>query len=82
MSVLKARPGHVLIQILKEETQEGGYLLPDSVNEKPAKGSIVHSEELKQGTVVRFRRYSGQEFREDGKDLLLIKLEDVLGVYE
>jgi len=79
-----------------EEKTEGGILLPDSARNKPQKGKVLHVGpghllkdgsrrplQVKEGDVVLFTNWAGDEFKESrGEDVLLMREEDVLAVLE
>ena len=64
----------------------GGIYIPEAAKEKPQKGKIdaVGSEvkNLKVGDTILFDKYSGSKISMDGTDYLIVKEEDVLGVFE
>jgi chaperonin GroES len=68
------------------ERTAGGIYIPDAAKEKPQKGKVeaVGSEVkiLKIGDVVLFEKYGGNKITIDGTDFLIIKEEDILGVFE
>ena len=76
-----------------EEKTAGGLIIPDNAKEKPAEGVIVAAGaglrdddgdrialDVKQGDKVLFGKWSGTEVSVDGKDLLIMKESDILGV--
>ena len=78
-----------------EEKTAGGIVLPDTAKDKPKRGKIVAvgtghvlddgkvvPMELKKGETVLFGPYSGMEIKIDGKELLILKESEVLGVLE
>ena len=93
---MKFRPLHdrVLIKVLEsEEKTAGGIIIPDTAKEKPSEGEIVavgpgalnsdgkrNPIDVKVGDKVLFSKYSGDEVKIDGQDLIIIKEEDVIGV--
>ena len=95
---MKIRPLHdrVIVKRLEEErTSAGGIIIPDSATEKPiqgkivavGKGKILESGEvrpldLKIGDKVLFGKYGGTEVKIDGKELLVMREEDVMAVIE
>ena len=95
---MKIRPLHdrVIVERLEEErTSAGGIIIPDSATEKPIQGKIVavgkgkilesgevRALELKIGDKVLFGKYGGTEVKIDGKDLLVMREEDVMAVIE
>jgi len=92
------RPLHdrvVVRRIESEEKTTGGIIIPDTAKEKPQQGEIVAAGpgarnengelvplELRAGDHVLFGKWSGTEVKIDGKDLLIMKESDVLGVIE
>lgn len=38
--------------------------------------------EMKEGNIIIFKRFIDNKIKEEGKELFLIKFEDILGVYE
>lgn len=93
---MKVRPLHdrILVDRLEEgEQQIGGIIIPDSAKEKPQRGTVVSVGtgrvgkdgklvplDVHQGDQILFGKYSGQEIRLDGKDLFIMKEDDVLAV--
>ncbi len=76
----------------KEETTASGIILTDSAQEKPSQGKIIAvgrgsyengslvEMEVKVGDTVLYGKYSGTEVKVDGKDLLIMKESEILGV--
>jgi chaperonin GroES len=67
------------------ERTAGGIYVPDSAKEKPQRG-IVQAvgkkvENVKVGDQVLFDKYSGSKLRIDDEECLIIKEEDILGVF-
>ncbi len=97
MAGLSVRPLHdrILIQRLGEETKTaGGLFIPDTAKEKPQKGKVMATGkgrvledgklvplEVKKGDNVLFSKYSGTEIKLDGEEYLMIREEDVLGIF-
>ncbi len=78
-----------------EEITSGGIVLPDSAQDKPARGTIVSvgdgkllddgtrsQLQVKVGDHVLFSSYSGEGFKIDEEELLLMREEDILAVVE
>jgi len=76
-----------------EEKTKGGLIIPDNAKEKPAEGEVVsvgpgaRDEDgefiamgVKSGDRVLFGKWSGTEVQIDGKDLLIMKESDILGL--
>lgn len=95
---MKFRPllDRVVIERIEEQNRTaGGIIIPDTAKEKPSQGIIVavgpggrddNGKEiamtLKEGDKVLFGKWAGTEIKVEGKDLLIMKESDVLGVLE
>ena len=95
---MKFRPLHdrVLVRRLdSEEKTAGGIIIPDTAQEKPQEGEVVavgpggRDEagkqtplDVKKGDRILFGKWSGTEVKIDGKDLLIMKESDVMGVIQ
>lgn len=95
---MKIRPLHdrVIVKRWEEEkTSPGGIVIPDSAAEKPAKGEIVavgngkllengevRALDLKVGDKILFGKYSGTEVKVDGDDLLVMREDDIMAVFD
>lgn len=89
---MKIRPlaDRVLIQPTPaEETTISGIIIPDSAKEKPLKGTVLAVGEgtkdekmiVKEGDVVLYGKYSGTEIELDGEKLLIMRQNDILGIF-
>jgi chaperonin GroES len=92
------RPLHdrVLVRrIDAEEKTAGGIIIPDTAKEKPQEGEVIAAGpggrneqgqlvplDVKPGDRVLFAKWSGTEVKIDGKELLIMKESDLLGVVE
>ena len=67
-----------------EAKSAAGILLPDSAKEKPQLGEVLavgkEVKEVKKGDRILYAKYGPSEVKVDGRELLLIKEEDVLAV--
>jgi chaperonin GroES len=76
-----------------DEKTAGGLIIPDSAKEKPAEGVIVSvgaglrdddgeriALDVKKGDKILFGKWSGTEVTVDGKELLIMKENDILGI--
>lgn len=93
---IKPLNDYVLIHPLeKETTTPSGIILTDSAKEKPVEGTIVAlgpgklnekneriKPSLKIGDVVMYKKWGGTEIKVEGKEMLLVKEEDILAVIE
>ncbi len=93
---MKFRPLHdrVVVRRLEgEEKTKGGIIIPDTAKEKPQEGIIeavgsggrdeagkLIPIDVKKGDIVLFGKWSGTEVKIDGKDLLIMKESDIMGV--
>ncbi len=77
----------VVVQPAKAESKtKGGIIIPDTAKEKPQKGKIIavgpgkdgNPMTVKKGDQVLYGKYSGQELNYDGKDLLIMREDDIL----
>lgn len=79
----------ILVERLEEDTKtSSGIIIPDNAKEKPLMGKVVAiSKEIEEGckcvalnqTVV-FGKYKGNEIKLDGKEFIVLDMEDVLGI--
>jgi chaperonin GroES len=87
----------VLIERLEEAEQKsiGGIIIPDSAKEKPQQGRViavgkgrvndkgeVFPLDVKDGDTVLFGKYAGSEIKIDGREYLIIREDEILGVTE
>ena len=79
----------VLVEPAPAETKTAsGLIIPDTAKEKPQEGVVVavgngkKDEPLtvKVGDKVLYGKYAGQELKLDGKDYLIIRESDLLGI--
>ena len=78
---------------IQEKTQSGFYL-PTASQEKQqmakiiavGPGGIVDGKEIvmqvKEGDVILYSKYAGSEFKVDGKELTIIRQNDILAIVE
>ena len=92
------RPLHdrVLVERLEEEEKTaGGIIIPDTAKEKPTKGKIVAVGsgtrddsgkaiplDVKKGDIVLFAKWGGTEVKIDGREYLILKESDIMGIVE
>ena len=92
------RPLHDRVLVERVEAEEktaGGIIIPDTAKEKPQEGRVVAAGsgarneqgeitplEVKEGDRILFGKWSGTEVRLEGKDLLIMKESDILGIVE
>ena len=94
----KVRPLHdrVIVERIEESEQViGGIIIPDTAKEKPQQGKVIAAGkgkikddgsvtplDVKAGDTVLFGKYSGQEIKLDGTEVLIIREDEILGVVE
>jgi chaperonin GroES len=95
---MSIRPLHdrVLVKRIEEETTSaGGIYIPDNAKEKPSQGEVlavgngkhldngdIRSLDVKVGDRVLFGKYSGNEVKMDGEELLVMREDDIMGIVE
>ena len=93
---LKPLQDRVVVQRLDEETKTaGGIIIPDNHTEKPSQGKIIavgtgyrltdgslRSLDVKVGDTVLFGKYSGTTVKVEGKDVLVMKEDEILGILQ
>ncbi|GHC67837.1 co-chaperone GroES [Limoniibacter endophyticus] len=96
MAELNFRPLHDRVVVRRVESEEktaGGIIIPDTAKEKPQEGEIVAvgsgardeagkvvALDVKAGDRVLFGKWSGTEVKIGGKDLLIMKESDIMGI--
>jgi chaperonin GroES len=95
---MKMRPlrDRIVVERIEEQEQRvGGIIVPDTAKEKPQQGRVVavgtgrvndkgdvFPLDVAAGDVVLFGKYGGSEIKIDGKEYLILREEEVLGVVE
>ncbi len=95
---MKIRPLYdrvVIKRTEEEQTTAGGIVIPDTAKEKPMKGEIVavgegkllddgklRSLSVKIGDIVLLGKYAGTEVKIDGKEFVVLREDDIMGVVE
>lgn len=90
------RPLHdrLVVERLEEERKTaGGIVIPDNAVEKPIKGKVVAAGpgkknedgklnllDVKVGDTVLFGKYSGTEVKLSGKEYLVMREDDIMGI--
>ena len=97
MTTIRPLFDRVLVKRNTEPTQtKSGLFLPDTASkEKPVEGKVVAAGngrvdkggnvrplDVKKGDRVLFGKYSGTEVQLEGKELLIMREEDILAVIE
>ena len=95
---MKFRPLHdrVVVEALEAEAKTaGGVILPDTAQEKPQEGKVISTGpgvrgddgnisalDVKKGDRVLYGKWSGTEIKVNGKDFLIMKESDIMGIIE
>ena len=90
------RPLHdrvVVRRVNQEEKSRGGIIIPDTAQEKPMEGEVIavgpgtrgddgtlQPLDIKADDRVLFGKWSGTEVKLDGKELLIMKESDIMGI--
>lgn len=81
----------VVKPVSAEEVRASGLIMPDTAREKPEQGRVIAVGrgritdegkvipiDIKVGDKVLFTKYTGQEWREDNEDFLIVREQDIL----
>jgi chaperonin GroES len=93
---MKIRPLHdrVVVRPLgADEKTAGGIIIPDTAQDKPSEGKVIAvgsgaraddgkivALDVKKGDRILYGKWSGNEVKIDGEDLLIMKESDIMGV--
>lgn len=92
MSTIQPLGNHVVVEAVKEEVSSSGIIIPDSASkEKPMKGKVlavgpgkttndgktVIAPDLQVGDIVLFSKYGPTEVKLEGKEVLILNVEDI-----
>lgn len=91
MATINIKPlgDRVVVEPQEAEVKtSGGIFIPDSAQEKPQRGKVIAvgsgtkdvEMEVKEGDVVLYGKYSGNELQFEGKDYLIMRQSDILAV--
>lgn len=95
--MFKPLHNYVLLERMEEETKTaGGIIIPDNAQEKPSRGRVIAAGpgtyagddlipmSVKAGDVVLFAKWASSvnEVKIDGRDYVLIKESDILGILD
>ena len=79
----------------EEEKTSGGIIIPETVKEKPLKGTVVAvgpgarndkgdrvSMDVKVGDTILFTKWGGTDVKIDGDELLVMKESDIIAIIQ
>ncbi len=86
----------VLVERLEAESKTAsGLIIPDTAKEKPMQGKVIEVGEgarsecgqlipmtVKVGDIILFGKWAGNEVKINGKDYLVIKESDIIGIFK
>lgn len=95
---MKIRPlGDRLVveRIEQDQKTAGGIIIPETAKEKPKQGKVLAvgpgakdengkriDMDVEAGDIVLFTQWAGSEIKMDGKEYLVLKESDVIGIIE
>ncbi len=91
---IKPLGDRIVVERIEQDTKTaGGIIIPDSAKEKPKQAKVVAvgpgakdndgkriPMDVEVGDIVLFTQWAGNEVKVEGKDLLVLKESDVIGV--
>lgn len=93
---MKIRPlqDRVIVErVDAEEKSAGGIIIPDTAKEKPQEGKVIAvgkgkrkedggliPPDIKAGDRILFSKYAGSDVTLDGKEFIIMREDDILGV--
>jgi len=93
---MRFKPLHdrvVVKRVQSDQKTAGGIIIPDTAQEKPMEGEVLavgpgargedgklHPLDVRAGDRVLFGKWSGNEVKLDGDELLIMKESDIMGV--
>src|SRR5882762_4261429 len=85
----------VVKRIEDTNNMQGGLYIPDSAKEKPQEGEVLAvgqgkrlengklaALDVKVGDRILFGKYSGNEIKLDGQDVLIMREDEILGILD
>ena len=96
MSQIKPLSDYVLIEPMDSQTTTpSGIVIPDTAKEKPVRGEVmaigtgkvldngeIRKLDVKVGDKILFGKYSGTEVTVDSQELLVMREDDIMAVFE
>ena len=94
MSQINPTGDRVIVRAISETQTKGGIFIPENATEKSSIGIIVavgqgktlkngarQAINLKTGDKVLFGKYAGTEIKVNGEDLMVMREDDVIGIF-
>jgi chaperonin GroES len=95
-AIIKPLYDRVLVKRLEsEQTSAGGIIIPDTAQEKTQAGTVImvgdgkllndgalRPLKVKKGDEILFGKYSGTEVKIGGQEYLILREEEILGIFE
>jgi len=94
---MKIRPLHdrvIVKRVEEDQVSKGGIIIPDTAKEKPMKGKVVavgpgrklengetRALTVKPGDTVLFSKYGGTDIKIDNEEHLILREDDILGIW-
>jgi len=85
----------VVKRVEEEEKTKGGIIIPDTAKEKPIQGEVLavgsgrimedgtkRALDVKKGDRVLFGKYAGTEITLEGQEVLIMREDDILAIFE
>jgi len=92
---IKPLADRVVVKPLEEESKtKAGIIIPDTAKEKSHRGEVLAigpgkyedgkliEPGVKTGDKILYKEYSGDEFKLDGREVIILKEEDIIAVIE
>ena len=83
----------IITRLQEEDRSAGGIIIPDTAKEKPQKGKVVAvgngkvlkngkkiALDVKEGNIVLFGKFSGDEFKMNGEECVILDEDDILAI--
>ena len=93
---MKIKPlgDRLVVERIEQDTKTaGGIIIPDTAKEKPKQGKVLAvgpgakdengkriAVDVQPGDIVLFTQWAGNEIKMDGKEYLVLKESDVIGI--
>ncbi|MBU0478253.1 MAG: co-chaperone GroES [bacterium] len=92
---VKPLADRILVKRLEEEDKIGSIIVPDTAKEKSQKAEVIAvgegrrtdegklvSLEVKKGDKLLIGKYAGTDIKIDGEEYIIMKQEDVMGIFK